>query len=47
MCLCPAVLMRLLGKSYTLQDAAFYAAGALAAVAAGASPSTARVGTAL
>ena len=38
-----AVLMRLLGKSYTLEDAAFYAAGLLAALAAGASPATAGV----
>jgi hypothetical protein len=35
--------MRLLGKSYTLEDAAFYATGLLAALAAGASPATAGV----
>lgn len=34
--------MRLLGKSYTLEDAAFYAAGVLAAWAAGVSPATAK-----
>ena len=38
--------MRLLGKSYTLEDAAFYGAGLLAAMAAGASPATAKVGQA-
>ncbi len=40
-----AVLMRLLGKSYTLEDAAFYAVGVLAAWAAGISPATAKVGS--
>lgn len=35
--------MRLLGKSYTLEDAAFYGAGVLAAMAAGVSPATAKV----
>lgn len=39
-----SVLMRLLGRSYRLEDAAFYAAGLLAAMAAGTSPATARVG---
>ncbi|KAI7844527.1 hypothetical protein COHA_001885 [Chlorella ohadii] len=37
-----SVLMRLLGKSYTLEDAAFYAVGVLAAWAAGISPATAK-----
>eukprot|EP00887_Chlorella_sp_A99_P005575 scaffold1.g5575.t1 len=36
-----AVLLRLLGKSYSLEDVAFYGAGALAAAAAGASRATA------
>lgn len=35
--------MRLLGKSYTLEDAAFYGVGVLAAWAAGISPATAKV----
>lgn len=38
-----AVLMRLLGKSYTLDDAVFYGAGMLAAMAVGVSPATAKV----
>lgn len=39
--------MRLLGKSYTLEDAAFYAVGVLAAWAAGISPATAKVRSSL
>jgi hypothetical protein len=35
--------MRLLGKSYSLEDVAFFGAGTLAAMAAGTSPVTARV----
>jgi hypothetical protein len=35
-----AALIKLLGRSYTLEDAAFYAAGGLAALAAGASRAT-------
>ncbi|KAI3433451.1 hypothetical protein D9Q98_003264 [Chlorella vulgaris] len=37
-----SVLMRLLGKSYSLEDVAFLGAGTLAAMAAGTSPVTAR-----
>lgn len=38
-----AVLMRLLGKSYSFEDVLCYALGALSALSTGLSPSTAKV----